>query len=339
MDLNKFKIAGIFLLVIALTGVLTACEMNGNGNGEAEVGSLSGRLVTEVDGEILDSSGLLVLEKDGAEIDRQYNERDEEKFRFENLSAREEYTLSVYNIGADEYSTSVMLEEGDNDIGEIDTDIERPEAEEKDGVFILDINTEYSPMEEENARQALAYAIDKLKLANTAENFLDSPEDNSRYITQRANRIIPPAAVGNDGSQELNLEQDIEKAESLLDQEIDIIIHYNEESPFYEELIGEIGSDVEEVDNLNVTFEAEVFDTPEYEEAPAVLKAWNFSMSPNVYYEGFIDMDEEAEDLLYDVRMNLDDPDVALQYLDEFEEKVIEEGRIIPIFHRASYQE
>jgi len=338
MDLTKIKKIFIVLLVLTISLTLSACFDNGIDSG-IEDASLSGRLVVKNDEKIENEAGLIVLEKDSKEVARKYNDYEEEIFQFKNLNTKEEYTLNIYKLGSEKYTKSIVLNKGQNDLGNIQLELEKVKKDEKDGVFIFEINTEYSPMQKENVRKALAYSINKKEISDIAENFLDNPEENRRYITEKANRITPQGLIVNDGSNNMNLEQNISKADSLLEQNYTIKINHVG-GEFYELIVNSIKKDIDNIDKLNVNFNIEKFNSEEYQKAPVSLKVWSSEYkSPLLSYEEFVDLDKEDKSLLNKIKMNLDSQSKALEYLDEFESKLIEEGKVIPVYHRASYEE
>ncbi len=330
---HKFKIIGIFILACALTVTLAACDMNGNGVEEA---SLSGSLISEVDEEF-DSSyaGLLVLEAEGEEVARKYNSFGEETFRFEDLSPGE-YSLNVYQFNAEDYSQDILVEEGENSLGEIEIDLEDTVLEEeKSRVDYIGVNIQESHLDDEDIRKALSHAMNKDNLADIIE---DVAEDDIEVV--RAERLVPPAVIGYDEGNVENLSYDIEKANELLEGkgDFEIELYYNEDNEVQKSIAEKIQEDINEhIDNLDIEVEGIPFEQLLERESIYTLRWRNLYRTPLFFLR--VDdirdnLSASGEELLNKAKMNLDSPVEALDYIIELEEKLIEEAKIIPIAYR-----
>jgi len=337
---SKLVLLFSFILLVGLS--FTACDNGINDADSSDDFSITGRPVTVGEDGLIETYALIVLEQDGEEIDRVVNNLDESSFKIDGLQAGT-YTLKIYRTDIEPINKEVVLElDTENNLGDIKLEPEQVDEDEKDATLSLIINTEKEHMDNKKVRLALAHIIDRQELMDIFVDHLHNP--NERYYEARlATRYSAPSIIGYDENTDINLKQDLEKAQNYIDQaeydeEIEIDLYYfGPGIPHYDEFKDEIINSVENIDGLTINpvpvEDQEIFDN--HNQLYPIGN--NFFRCPYNLINYRLDFTEEMLDKFEKAGLNLDDQEKVADIILEIEEMLIEEGKVIPIFHRASY--
>ncbi|MBF8437502.1 hypothetical protein I0Q91_10445 [Halanaerobiaceae bacterium Z-7014] len=337
--MKRKMIKYLFVLVaILLMFSITGCDINGL-NGDIENATLTGNPVVynDNDEEFHDTYSLLVLEKDGEEIERQFIDFDKSVFEFDGLEEGE-YNLKVYYTSENVIEKDILIDDDSLNLGQIEIEPDDIPVEEMNGTFVLSFDTDEEFVNDENIRLAIAHAINRGEIKQIFVDNINSPGEWI-YDVKLANRLSPPVVVGYDEDQKINLEFDIGKANEYMnntnyDEEITLDF-YHFDDDIYSQVVENIKSELEDVTGLTINpipvEDSEIID----DKKSFYPIALNFMRSPLRNYN--IDLTDEMKDLRYDAGLNIDNPVVFNEKILEYEELIIEEARIIPVFYRASY--
>ena len=337
---SKLVLLLSFVLLVGLG--FTGCDNGVDDIDSSDDFSITGRPLIEVEEEIHETYALIVLEHNGEEVERVVNNSDESSFKIDGLQEGN-YTLNIYRTDIEPIEKEVVLEsDTENNLGDIYLEIEQVAENEKDGTFSLIINTEKEYMDNKKVRLALAHAINRQELMDIFVDHLHNP--NERYYEAKlATRYSAPSIIGYDENIDINLNQDLEKAQNYIDQaeyeeEVEIDLYYfGPGIPFYDEFKDSIINSVESIDGLTINpipvEDQEIFDN-HHQLYPI---ASNYFRCPYGLINSRVDFSEEMLNKFEKAGLNLDDQEKVSDIILEIEEMLIEEGRVIPIFHRASY--
>ncbi|MFW6312027.1 MAG: hypothetical protein ACOC1K_07325 [Nanoarchaeota archaeon] len=343
MITTKRKIFTLIILIIVLL-LLSGCEsILENSNENSATVDITGSLITENGDEKVKTDGLIVLKNDNEEVDRTYKDIDKDKFQFENIPLGN-YTLEIHRLGSETIIEEISIAEEENiSLGEFVVNLEQPvEEDEKNLLYFIGINTNDSPLDDEKIRLALNYALDKNHLANEAKMVLENENEEKVFEVERAKRVAPPSVAGYENTVDINLEQDQTEAENLIvnsryeNSEIDF--YYSEDNYLHSHLKDEIKDFVDNLEGLSINLVEDSFENIVSNQESVYMFGNRYDRNPVAPYENFLDLDNESKDLLEKAKMNMDDKEKSLEYVLELEKKLINDGRIIPLYHYSSYE-
>ncbi len=338
----RFFILVVVMGMVVITG-LTACDIIGGEETPIENATLTGNPVRydDIEEEYNDTYALIVLEQDGEEIERYFIDSDESLFEFNNLNEGN-YKLKVYFTEENMIEKDVVIDDKTVSLGQIELEPAEIPSEEKNGTFVFSFDTEEEYVQDKNIRLAIAHAIDRKEIMNIFVDNIHNPDEGMNYDTELANRLSPPVVNDYAESQDINLNQDIEKANeymSNIDTNEEITIDfYHFDDDIYAEIANSIEDSLANVDGLSINSipveeDSEIIDDKKSFHPIAM----NFTRSPLRRHN--IPYNNEMKELRQEAGINIDNPETFKDKILEYEKLIIEEGRIIPVFYRASYQD
>jgi len=332
----------MFILVLVLIFGITACD-----NGSLDITddfSITGRPVIEDDdGDVYETYALIVLEKNGEEIERFVNDVEESLFEIDGLESGN-YTLNIYRTDIEPIKKELVLtSDKENNLGDIYLKPEEIENDEKDGTLLLAINTEEEYMDNENVRLAIAHALDKTEIT---EDFVDAiiNQFGINYEAELATRISAPTVFDYNEDINFNLDNNMEKAQNYIDnagyeEEIEIDFYYDgPDLTFTEELKNHVVNSLDKIDGITINPITSSYEEISNNHYQFYHKTYSFHRCPyNLRNFSSIDFTEDMKIKLDEAGLNLDNKEKVAEIILEVEEMLIEKGMVIPIFHRGIF--
>lgn len=324
------------------------------------VGTASGSLVDKVTDQDentvnIDIPGLLVFENNaGKEFKKYYDivpfSQDSQSFTFE-LPAGE-YSLNVYKLGYSSYSDSITITADENlDLGNLIVN-KVEENVEASGVEYYLFNTSNPPFDNKDVRKAFIYALNKDEILTDLHNsgITGVAED----YPATTGSILIDNMYGYDSISITNpYSYDLEQAKELIagvnisetDSDIEFLFD-TKPSGVNNEIISIIEPhwDTDLSTDLNISkngvdWETYMTSIGESNYDIARMGFLGYGGDPVEFldmleYMPYVPFTGEEVKLLQKVKYNIDDEDVALFYIEELQNSLLENATIIPIFKR-----
>jgi len=336
MKINLKSFAVLLIMVFVVMVGLTGCD---NGDVSLENSTLTGDLRQRINEEdLMTTGGLVVLENNQSEVDRQFVEYDDDdtSFHFDGLESGE-YTIYIYNFNLENEEVTVKLGEGEDlKLSEaiILDQLEINRANETTLIMDIDDNV----LSDEKIRLTIASAINKEAIR---VQMVQSLGDD--YDIEISNRILTPSRFGYEDI-DLSIDTDIEQAknyreESNFDDVVNIDIFANEESDHRGVVAEEIESQFNDLEELDINFNTRIVNWENFLPLQSVSIIGVTGYSP-LFMEVYVDelglnnrtIDGRTLDEIFDhAKLNQDDIDKVMELLLPVEKMLIDGGYVIPI--------
>ncbi len=336
MKIN-LKSPTVFLIMVLIVMVgLTGCD---NGDITLENSTLTGDIRQRMnEGDLMTTNGLVVLEKNNSEVDRQYIEYDEDNtsFHFDGLESGE-YTVYVYNFNLENEEVKVQLNEGE-DLSLSDPivleQLDKKRALET--TLIMDIDED--EIADENIRLTIASAINKEAIIEKMDEHMGDD-----FEIEISKRLLTPTRFGFediDLTIDYNLEQAKEyREESEFVNEVNIDIFANEESNHRDVVAEEIESQFNDLEQLDINFNTRIVDWENFIELNSVSIIGITGYNP-IFIETYVnelDLNDKKingrtlDEIIDLAKLNQDHIDKVMELLLPVEKFLIDGGYVIPI--------
>ena len=334
-----YKKAFIILLILIVPIVLVGCIGEDGGEEITKNSQIQG-IIKDYDDES-GAAGMVVLKKDGQEVDRLYSEVEwkdgttkvSKGFQFSNLASGE-YTIEIYKLGYETFKRKFTVDSDETKILK-NIDLEtKEEYPKKDVANIIDYYSTNNDLDN-NLKRSLSLTVDREKIHN-----------DLNYGKKIARRILPPQTYGYTSDEFISY--DSQKAQDILkDNNIDgkeLTVHYS--SKGNEEIIDLNKTDWESLNGIKSVSKVpyDDFSNRSPKEHSLTKRGWIIDNPDPLYnliaigkYLGFSD---EVMNELDKAKLVLDNEDKALEYIYNAEQKAVEQGMFIPIaFSYDKYNE